>query len=521
MDKIKSFTQKYSFVLLLTIITFAAGVRIYHVCQKEAFHIDEILSFQIINGTSNLRCRDFDQKYKYKWIYGKELIDDYFTIREQNLKKDLQVLLRDTKDPSHPNLYFVALRLLLFNGTRGVDGSFKLYGIGLNIFFHCIGIFLLYLLYDHIYKTEAYALLAVFLYSTSIGAISTSLFIRMYELLSLSIILTILTVLKLLDKEKPRILDFVLLSLVSTLGYLSHYYYIIFVIILTPLILYHCLNYKQSRLIFAYVIAFVQGFITAQALYPQFIRGLLTSFRAKEAYSKVDMSVLINQLDTTARVTYDVIDKNVIYFLPLVALSILILTSYSVLKKRKTIVNSKEISLALISLGLSFVLMYISPFKAPRYLFCIFPILVVLTIMSIRLVPSRNAKYIIVAVVCIVYIIKSLDVSNKHFVYQGYKNKLIFREMPSAPVYFLNPSRWGHGIVSAHFVENQKYKLILDEEPVLDFSETGSKQIFLIITGHSQPDVVKKHIKNGNWVIKEEVNYGSFIILGIERANFL
>ena len=83
----------------------------------------------------------------------------------------------------------------------------------------------------------------------------------MYELLSLSIILTIFIVFKILDKEKPSLLDFILLSLVSTLGYLSHYIYTIFVFILILSILYHCLKNKQLKFIPYYLIAFIQGLI--------------------------------------------------------------------------------------------------------------------------------------------------------------------------------------------------------------------------------------------------------------------
>lgn len=521
MDKTKEFIKRHPFVFLLIIITFAAALRIYYIYQKEALHIDELSSFQIINGTSGGRCNTFDEKYPYEWTKGKDFIDDYFTIHKNNLKKDLQVLLRDTTDSPHPNLYYIALRLLLFNGIRGVDGLFKFYGIGLNIFLYCIGAFFLYFLFNNIYKNKTYALLAVFFYSTSTGAISTSLFIRMYELLSLSIILTSFTVLKLLDKEKPRLLDFILLSLFSTLGYLSHYYYIVVALLFILSILYHCLINRKLNLFPCYVIAFVQGFINAQAFYPQFIRGLVTSPRAEEAYSKLDIAFLINHLTARFRVAYDIINNNIIYFLPLVVFFVLIFLGYSLFKKNKILISPKEIYLALISLSFSFLVMYISPYNEARYLSGIFPIFVILLIILLRLIPSQQLRYLVVVMLCIIYIIKGLNVSNKDYLYRGVQNKLIFKEMPSAPVYFLSATPWAHGIVSAYFVENQKYKVLLDEEPVLDFSETGSKQIFLIIEGYSKADVVKNQIANENWMIKKEVNHGSFVFLWIEKGNWL
>ena len=75
MNKIKAFTQKYTFFLLLIIITFSVTLRVYYIYQKEAFHIDEIKSFERLNGSS---YKEFDQKYKYRWTNGKEFTDYFF-----------------------------------------------------------------------------------------------------------------------------------------------------------------------------------------------------------------------------------------------------------------------------------------------------------------------------------------------------------------------------------------------------------------------------------------------------------
>ena len=177
---------------------------------------------------------------------------------------------------------------------------------------------------------------------------------------------------------------------------MSHYIYTIFVYILILSILYHCLKNKQLKFIPYYLIAFIQGLINAKAFYPQFIIGFLTSDTAKETYSKIDIAFLINQLTTKFKVTYVIINKNVIYFLPLIALSTLILVGYSLLKKDKTIINIKEIYLALISLSFSFLIMHISPYEEVRYLSGVIPILIVLIIIFIRLIPLKNLRYLIV-----------------------------------------------------------------------------------------------------------------------------
>ena len=66
MENSKAFIQKYTFFFLITIITFAATLRIYYAYQKEAFHVDEISSFKRINATSSFKDKAFGQKEKNK-----------------------------------------------------------------------------------------------------------------------------------------------------------------------------------------------------------------------------------------------------------------------------------------------------------------------------------------------------------------------------------------------------------------------------------------------------------------------
>ena len=275
---------------------------------------------------------------------------------------------------------------------------------------------------------------------------------------------------------------------------------------------------KQLKIALFFLISFVQGLINAQVFYPQFINGLLSGERAKEAYTKIDIPFLINNLAAKFEATYFIINKDIIYFLPFILLSTLILAGHSLVKKGKRIINMKEIYLVFISLILSFFLIYISPYNVIRYLSGVIPLLIVLKIIFIRLIPSKNFRYLVVAALFIVYITQSLNVSNVHYVYKGDQDKLIFNNMPSAPVYFFNSSRWWHGIVSSNFTAEQKYKVVLDEKPVIDFSETGVQKIFLIIDGYPKYKVLKKQIENDKWIIKEEIDYRSFIIIRIEKV---
>lgn len=523
MKQIKVLLEKYSFLTLLIVISISIAFRLYHSGQKKIFQVDELLSFQIINrALSKLPV----QKFKDKWMTGSDYIDSFFTIKNENLKEDIKFLMRNTYDSPHPNLYYIALRLTLSKEISGVNGLFKYYGIGLNIFFYSIGALFLYLLYMNVYKDKNYALLAVFLYSISLGAISNSLFIRMYECLSTSIIITTFLVFSIIDKDKPTLFDYCLLYVALTTGYLAHYYYTVFLILLIFVVLYHYIVRKQLIYFLYFCITIIQGFITAQAIYPQFIINF-NAYRAKQVYSKIYVTKLLNNMPIKIKTAYELITYNIVYFLLLIIFSILILFFYHLINKNKKIINLKELYLFFISCSFSILVIYISPYETARYLFGVLALLIVIPIMFIRLLPIKSLRIIMAMVFCVIYIFynfNSESIKKSHmgrFIYppaEEYIDRLFFRSNSATPVYFFSSAGWRRGLVVAYFMKDQKYKLITDKDPILNFNETGHRDLFLIIEEGINEKFLKEQIKNSNWFIKNQGNYRSYKIIHIKKS---
>ena len=520
------YKSKYALLCLFLILTISIFFRIYHAEKKTAFHGDELLSFQIVNGTYGRE--EIDAKFQDKWIAGTEYLNYYFTVYRENFSKDIKMLFKDTKDDAHPNLYYVALRLLLFQGIRGVDGAFKHYGIGLNILFYGVSAIFLFLLYYNIYNNINYSLLAVFLFSVSLGAISNSLYLRMYELFSTFVIITTFLAFQLIDRDKPSLLYLCLLFVSFTIGYLSHYLYTIFIIFLSTAIVYHSLIGKQFRNFFYYCITMILSFFAAHAIYPRFIPNF-KNYRAVEAYSKIDIGFFVNNLINKFMVTYELITHNIIYFFFPIFIAMVILISFHQIKKTKNF-NSKEIYLLLVSFSFSLFAIYISPYENARYLFGVLSLLIIVPIMFIRLFPTTISKVLIATVICAIYIFanfNSSSIQNSHlgrFTKQRTEkefNSLIFRDNPATPVYFISIERWIRGEVIAHFKESQMYKLINSKEPVLNFSDTESAELYLLVEKGVSKEFLKKQIKSSNWSIIKKTRYGYYDILLIEKENRL
>lgn len=348
----------------------------------------------------------------------------------------------------------------------------------------------------------------------------------MYEFLSTLIIITTFLVFRVIDKNKPTLFDYFLLYMIFTTGYLIHYYYTVFLTFLIFVIFYHYIVKRQLKYFFYYCIATIQGFITAQAIYSLFLWNF-NNYRAKDVYSKLNITNLINHIFNKIEVTYELMTNNIVYFFLLIILSILLLIIYHIIKRNKKLINIKELYLILISLSCSIFIIYISPFETARYLFGVLGLLIIFPISFIRLLPIKSLKFILVMVLCSIYIYYNFNptcIKKAHmgrFVNPSADDKidsLIFRNNPATPVYFFSSSDWKRCIVVAYFNENQKYKLLTDKEPILDFNETGSKDLFLIIEKDSREEILKEQIKNSHWFIINQVNYRYYKIIHIKNS---
>jgi hypothetical protein len=167
--------------------------------------------------------------------------------------------------------------------------------------------------------------------------------------------------------------------------------------------------------------------------------------------------------------------------------------------------------LLLLSLSFSAFTVYISPYEDARYLFGILGLLIIIPILFIRLLPFNTLKYIMIFFLCILYIFHALNPSSikkSHLGRFNYPaadhkiNRLLFRDNSNSFVYLLHSKFWSRVLVSDYFLDDQKYKLIIDNDLALNFNETGSDEIFLIIDKDNNKQIINKLLKNSDWYVQ-------------------
>lgn len=207
-------------LVLCALIGLQVGLMIYLGTQKQEFHIDEIYSYVFSNST---KAEDFSFA---DWLLGDWTsgsgFDELTTVQPgEQLRLDAPYY--NTALDCHPPVYYWMLHIV----CSVVPNTFtKWTGLGLNIGLFALTQVFVYLCSCLLVKSERLRLAPVALYGFSALAINTTLYIRMYALLTLlAVIYVYLNLLILRDGVLLR--HVVAAAIVLYLGAMTQYYFLL------------------------------------------------------------------------------------------------------------------------------------------------------------------------------------------------------------------------------------------------------------------------------------------------------
>ena len=279
--------KKWSRVLLPCIIALQVLCALYFGGQKAGFHEDEYYSYYSSNRTAGFYYDDRTWTEMSDW--RKE-----FTV-EKGSGFDFGMVHLSQSWDVHPPLYYDILHLVC---SLTPDIFSKWQGIGINIAAFILGQLVLYLLTLRLAGGadtaaasgdtaaaagrgggEAAALLTVALWGFTPAAMSMLMFIRMYALLTLWVLLCAYLHLR----EKQDLRTSILMGLVTLAGFLTHYYYIVFLVFIGLLKAAAYLKGRRFKELAAYVLCHAAALVAAVAVYPSAAVHILRGYRGREA----------------------------------------------------------------------------------------------------------------------------------------------------------------------------------------------------------------------------------------------
>lgn len=534
--------KKKALKYLIIIILILIGIRVYFGYQKEDFFMDETFSYTLMNMKEGAGMIQTAPEFNNIWISGEKIKNMLVVSKDEVLRYDI-VYYNQTQDV-HPPLYY----FLLHTASALSFGNFtKWTGIILNILIF-IGIsFALYVIGKKVFKSTIWAIVLVAIYGVSTGAIFSTIFIRMYELLILFVLLylnKIIDILKMNVIENKNISkkDIIQLVTIFVLGMLTHYHFII-ISVLISLVLFIIMLFKKVKLsrICTYVGINILGLLIYSAIYPSFYTHMFGTQRGTESTGN-----LLNLADYADRIKrgINVFDVNIFgevgkIIIPIFILFITLAVIKKILENGLKKVEEKDgkkeetecidkyiLGIVIISTIIYFMLVgKIVPFMSIRYFLIIVPLIHIVLVYIFKfvmetLVKKEILRISMVVIIILGYMLISLTVAEKNeFLYKGSNN--MYKEIEKTGVkdyiyYYNNFYEVNSDItrytkdVNVYFVDINKVSENNSNEKETGIAEIRKKDkinIFLYNTHLDKIDEILQKLNKEYKVIKETKNF--------------
>lgn len=360
-------------IILQTVVYTWAGM------SKAYFHMDEIYSYSLSNAE---HVQIFENEDFYDNWHTPAYYNDFVTVNEDE-RWNLAPVYVNQKNDVHPPLFYLLLRL----GMEMTPGHFtKWTGIILNMLVAAVNTVLVYVIVERLLRKEKSAqvksLILTAVVALSLATVSTVVYIRMYELLTMWILLTTYLHLKLLDSKKiePKLL--VAIAVTALLGVLTQYYYIFYIVAMFVVFTVRYLRAGRKKEWQAYFGALAVAGGVSLLIWPFTIVHMFFSNRGGGVLlALIQPLVLLDNLWKYITV----INRYAFHLLFAVAvLALIFLGGYALLKQKKLQIDEKEQSvMAVILIPTLFYLLIVatvSPFTELRYIAPVCGLLVILMI---------------------------------------------------------------------------------------------------------------------------------------------
>lgn len=208
-------------IALLLVLALQAAVILWFGGRKQGYFIDELYSFGLSNGYYKPFITSYEEIFQH-WEKG-DLIHDYLTVQEGERFAYDSVIYNQSQDV-HPPVYYMLLHTI---SSFFTDQYSKWLGIGLNLaaFLGCG--YVLWKLGKLVFGEGAAALAPVVIWGFSAGAVSYTLYIRMYMVLTLFTLLSAWLHVRMVRLGQTPLRLAVVLG-VTLCGLLTQYYFVIF-----------------------------------------------------------------------------------------------------------------------------------------------------------------------------------------------------------------------------------------------------------------------------------------------------
>ena len=369
--------------LYLLLLLFAVSF-IYMGNKKEGMFVDEIYSYGLSNSYYAPFVDDIKDLSKGWAIYEKEDFQNYMEVQEETERFSYSSVYYNQTQDVHPPLFYMVMHTV---SSFFPFSHSKWIGLGINLFLFIVLIALLYYLCLRLFNRSDLALFFCAIYIFSTAGLSTALMIRMYALLTfLTVCLAILVYCLMSGNNRWYI--YVGLMLTTWMGLFTQYYFVFYLCFVSMAYLIWAIIKKQSiKNILLYVLFVILGGIIMLLSFPSLVSHLFSDklVSGTNAFSNLfDFSHWMLQ----AKGYFKEIVRGFLVTTGLFGVLI-----FSIIILRRRICIDKELLMKVGVLVVPaicnlFLVIIISPVVGIRYVYNIFPILLLLLPYMISLLST-------------------------------------------------------------------------------------------------------------------------------------
>ncbi len=452
------YLKENKFIILTIVIL--CGLMFYFINQKQGFHEDEIFSYgssnykydnvyrwfgyaeanqdilykQVLTGSLSNRINNLI-KYKTNieqfnkdeilsketptWKYKDEALE-YLSIQKEDIFNYFSVYQNQARDVHPPFFYYlVHLTSTLFynNFTKYIIFSINL------VFF--IGVLLIIKKIVESLNHKELVIPTMILYGASIGCISTVMFQRMYMMVTFFSILYLYFIIKFI-KNDFKIKDKFWFILTIILGFLTQYYFCIYIVLIFIILSIYLLLNKKYKKWFDFLKLHVISALIGIVIYPFCIEDIFFSYRGIGS-SEAKTKTFLESLQYYGNQLIDLFGlQNIIYLL---IIGLIIAVIHKINKKE---ILKNKLNIIVIFLPIILFIMTISkiaPFLGEnytsRYMMLLFPVISIAILYILTfLFDNKKTIFIVGLSISLLLSINGLYNNTPVYLYKDYEKAM-------------------------------------------------------------------------------------------------
>ncbi len=258
-------SNKTSVLILAVLIVVNLAISVFYVTAKQGYHEDELLTYNLANSSKQLDVSG-------GWSTPEDF-NEYLSVSDEHRFDYAQVYRNQIIDASHPPLYYAMVHTVCSLFPNEFN---RYFAFSVNVAAMIGILILLYKIGRRVSGSNLWGLTSAGAYALSVACITTTIYLRMYSMLTFFVLAFVWQSIRLYDKNNTiSFADCLLTTLIVMLGILTQYYFILFAGLTGLVFLVLKIKERCIKDIFKYAFASIFGAAFALGVYPFIISNVL------------------------------------------------------------------------------------------------------------------------------------------------------------------------------------------------------------------------------------------------------